>query len=112
MVEAARFERRRHERRVLNSPAQVVHPASGRTFGCRCGDASADGAGLMVPMTMPVQVGHAVQILPPEPLASQLQDVTGSTVTATVVRIDRERLLLAGHVWIGVQFAEGVWHAT
>lgn len=102
MVEQAPTERRQHPRRTLHISARLLHELSERTFPCRCADASAGGAKLLVPARVPVAVGHAVRILPCESTSDRISD--DLHVQATVVRVDRQSLLAEGHLTVGVRF--------
>lgn len=104
MVDVTPMERRKHPRRTANIAAHVIHDPTGRTFPCRIVDASATGAMLLVPLSMPVRAGHTLEIQPNEPLVSELSDLSGLTSRATVIRVDRDRMILEGHIAIGVRF--------
>jgi len=101
----AHLERRQHRRYAVQAASRVLHDASGRNFPCQCTDISAGGACLAVPATMPVRSGHTIRLNGADRLAEQITDLAGGELAATVVRVDREALLSAGHVIIAVRFS-------
>lgn len=104
MADAAPVDRRQHERHSFEVTCRLAHDRSRRSFPCRCVDASAGGAKLLVPATMPVRAGHVVHIEPAEATTDPVRGFGEGEVTATVVRVDRQSLLTHGHVVVGVSF--------
>jgi len=98
-------ERRRHQRYPLATSIDFFHGPSRRDFPARCVDISEGGMLMYVPAKTPVQAG--------QPIRLNLQGVTRPDVghmaeepmDATVVRVDRQKLLSIGHVAVGVKFA-------
>ena len=98
-------ERRRHQRYPLATSIEFFHGPSRRDFPARCVDISEGGMLMYVPAKTPVQAG--------QPIRLNLQGVTRPDVgymaeepmDATVVRVDRQKLLSIGHVAVGVKFA-------
>lgn len=104
MADAAPVDRRQHERRSFEVTCRLAHDQSRRSFPCRCVDASAGGAKLLVPMTMPVRAGHVVHIELAEAMADPVRGFGEGKATGTVVRVDRQSLLTHGPVVVGVSF--------
>ena len=92
-------ERRQHRRFPLTTSVQFYHAPSQRDFPGRCADISAGGMLMYVPATTPLQPGHSVN----RPEFANLGD---SPVEATIVRVDRQALLQAGHLAVGLRFAQ------
>lgn len=88
----------------MRQGARLVHVPSGQRVPCHCADASAGGARLLLPARTPVAVGHEVQVVMPESAARHLPELGGPNVNARVVRVDRESLLTAGQITVGVVF--------
>ena len=103
MANTAPIERRRDARQAVRLTARVAHEPSGRDFPCQVVDASPGGARLLVPVTMPVSVGHCVHVDPGGTIAEQVAAWTGRDLGATVVRVDRESLLSAGRITVGLR---------
>jgi hypothetical protein len=106
MVDLVPVERRRQPRQALRLTSRVAHELSGRSFTCEVVDASPDGARLLVPVTMPVAVGHYVHIDPGGVTSAKVPAWVGRDLNAKVVRVDRETLVANGRVTVGVLLAE------
>ena len=97
-------ERRRHQRYPLATSVQFFHAKSQRDFPGRSVDVSDGGMLMFVPATVPLHAGQNIRLN-----ASALPartDHTPGQRDATVVRVDRNALLSAGHIAVGVQFHE------
>jgi hypothetical protein len=106
MVDLAPVERRRQARQATRLTSRVAHEQSGRSFACEVVDASANGARLLVPVTMPVSVGHHIHIDPGGTTPEKVPAWVGRDLNAKVVRVDRETLLEAGRITVGVLLVE------
>ena len=106
MVKGVPTERRQHPRAASAAALTLQHGPSRREFPARCVDLSAGGVLAAVPATMPVRVGHEVQVCArgaagggdaPPVLAEGPQ-------SAVVVRVDRGRLLADGTLAVALRF--------
>lgn len=104
MSQTRSVERRAHQRYPLCTGVEFRHGPSHRDFPGRCVNISTGGMQMSVPATTPVQPGHPIRIdLGTVPLTEFAGD--GSPVDGTIVRVDRESFLAAGHLTVGVRFA-------
>lgn len=83
---------------------QFVHGPTHREYPARCIDFSEGGILMYVPATAPIQVDQPIQLTLPDPDDSPLGRFIRQPVEATVVRVDRKKLLSVGHVAVGVRF--------
>lgn len=107
MSAAPTADRRKYARHPLATSVQVYHAPSRREYPGRCVDISAGGMMLYMPATTPVQPGHAVRLAlgaVPRPEFAALGD---GPVEATIVRVDRQKLLSLGHLAVGLRFHAG-----
>ena len=100
-------ERRRHVRRPLSSKVRLFHVPTGRYYPARSVDASEGGMLMYVPVTAPVAPGQAVQVHLEQVQRADLDYLPCEAVDATIVRVDRPRMLGTGHLPIGVEFSTG-----
>jgi len=100
------LERRQHQRFPLTTSVQFHHAPSQRDFPGRCADISTGGMLLHVPATTPLQPGHSIRLSLASVTRPEFANLGDNPVDATVVRVDRQALLQAGHLAIGVRFAQ------
>ena len=101
MAPSPSTDRRRHRRQPLSAGVQFHHGPSSRDFPGRCVDVSDNGMLLYVPAATPVQAGQAIR------LRIGGTEQSDQPVQATIVRVDRHRLLSMGYVAVGIEFASG-----
>lgn len=98
-------ERRKHQRYPLATSVEFHHGPSQRSFPARCVDISAGGMLMYVPAATPVQPGHPVQVTIGSVSRPEFAGLSERPVDATIVRVDRQALLSAGHLAVGLRFA-------
>jgi len=99
-------ERRQHQRFPLSTSVQFYHDPSQRDFPGRCANISAGGMLMYVPAATPLQPGHGIRLNLGSVNRPEFANLGDGTVYATVVRVDRKALLVAGSLAVGVRFAE------
>jgi c-di-GMP-binding flagellar brake protein YcgR len=99
-------ERRQHQRHPLATGVQFYHGPTQREFPARCVDISAGGMLMYVPVTIPVQPGQPIRLTVGGGTRPEFAVMTERPLNATIVRVDRRKLLSAGHIAVGVKFAE------
>jgi c-di-GMP-binding flagellar brake protein YcgR len=99
-------ERRKHPRYPLAAGVDFYHGPTRRSFPARCVDISQGGLLMLVPAGTPVQPGQSVRLGLGSARRPELAPLSRQSVDATVVRVDRQALLSAGHLAVGVRFAE------
>jgi c-di-GMP-binding flagellar brake protein YcgR len=99
-------DRRQHARHPLATSVEFYHHASRKTIAGRCVDISAGGMMMYVPASTPVRPGQIIDVsmgMIPRPEFANLSD---TTVSASVARVDRTSLLSLGHLAVGIRFAK------
>ena len=105
MCAAPTAERRMHQRHPLSTTVQFYHGPSQRDFPGRCVDISAGGMLLYVPAATPLQVGHPIRMQLSAVNRPEFPVTSDQPIDATVVRVERQKLLTSGHIAVGVKFA-------
>lgn len=104
---------RRHYKRVATSAlVRLHHGPSDREYPARSVDVSAGGMLMYVPAITPVGLGHRISIRTdssagpdaPGKFECDLPRLGAQPVNATIVRVDRGKLVSTGQIVIGVQF--------
>jgi len=98
-------ERRKHQRYPLATSVEFHHGLSQRSFPARCVDISAGGMLMYVPAATPVQPGHPVRVTVGSVSRPEFAGLSERPVDATIVRVNRQALLSAGHLAVGLRFA-------
>ena len=106
MVAEASTERRQHPRYPLATTVQFYHGPSQREFPGKCANVSAGGMLMYVPATTPLQPGHSIRLSLASVNRPEFANLGDSPVEATIVRVDRQALLQAGHLAVGLRFAQ------
>jgi hypothetical protein len=106
MDAAPKAERRQHSRQPLSVNVKFFHEPSQHAFSARTVDASPAGLLMYVPAVAPLQVGHILRVNLGELPQPQHASLSGREFSATVVRVDRRRLIPHGHIAVGVKFSE------
>ncbi len=99
-------ERRRHPRYPLATSVQFFHAKSQRDFPGRSVDVSSGGMLMFVPATTPLHAGQTIRLNLSTMPQMHAERAAGGPQDATVIRVDRNALLSAGHIAVGVQFHE------
>ena len=101
-------ERRRHVRHPLATTVQFYHGPSQREYPARSVDISHGGMLLFVPVSTPVAAGQPVRVKVGAHNRPELEGLNCDGVDATIVRVDRRRIMDMGYVPVGVRFAAPV----
>jgi hypothetical protein len=99
-------ERRAHPRVPIAGSAEFFHGPTQRDFPARCVDISVGGMLMYVPAQTPVQPGHPVRVCVGGINRPEFAPLGQTPVDATVVRVDRQKLLREGQLAVGIRFAE------
>ena len=99
-------ERRAHPRYPLATSAEFYHGPTQRDFPARCVNISEGGMLMYVPAHTPVQPGHPVRVGVGGINRPEFAPLGAAPVDATIVRVDRRKLIREGHLAVGVRFAE------
>ena len=97
-------ERRQFPRHPLATGVEFFHGPSQREYPGRCVDISEGGMSMYVPASVPVQPGHPIRLVLGGVSRPEFAVMADKPIDATVVRVDRHRLLKTGHLAIGVKF--------
>lgn len=97
-------DRRKHARCPLAMSVSFQHLPSHRDFPARCVDISRGGMMMYIPATAPVQAGHPIRLTLKDMNLPELEDLSGKTVDAHIIHVNRKPLIPMGHLAMGVQF--------
>jgi len=98
-------DRRRHQRYPLATGVQFYHGPTQREFPGRCVDISDGGMLMYVPAKLPVQPGQPIRLTVGTVSRPEFSALSEKPLDATIVRVDRHKLLSMGHIAVGVRFA-------
>ena len=104
MTRSTSSDRRRHARHPLATTVQFYHGPSRRQFPARSVDISHGGMLMYVPASVPVTPGQAIQLTIGSHGRPELAELSNRPLNATVVRVDRRKLMDLGHLPVGVRF--------
>ena len=104
MEQRSSANRRRHVRYPLATTVQFHHGPSGRDYPARSVDTSAGGLLMYVPVGTPVAPGQAIRLQLGSHSRPELAGVGAGPIEATVVRVDRQKVLSLGYLPVGVRF--------
>lgn len=99
-------ERRQYVRHPLATSIQFEHESSHREYPGRCMDVSRGGLLMYVPVSTPLQVGHAVRVRVGSVNRPEFSGLSEKPTDATIVRVDRHGTLTHGQLAVGVRFHE------
>jgi len=99
-------DRRQHVRYPMATTVEFFHGPSRRQFRARTVDISAGGVLMYVPAGAPVAPGHPIKLTIGSHSRPELAGLSSKPLDATIVRVDRHRMLLQGHLPVGVRFAQ------
>lgn len=101
------MEQRTDARSDLSWPISVWLPEAGRFFNGKSVNISKGGVYLSVPMTMPVRVGHEVEInFPRTPSLAKQKGQYARIKHGKIVRVDRKSILDNGSLGLAIQFVQ------
>lgn len=98
-------DRRQHRRYPLSTTVAFYHGPSQRDFPGRSVDISTGGMLMYVPAATPVQPGQPIRLTIGGGGRPEFAVPSDKPVDATIVRVDRHKLLSMGHIAVGVKFA-------
>jgi len=99
-------DRRSHPRYPLATSIQFFHGPTQRDFPARCVDISLGGMLMFVPAATPVQPGQPVRVAVGGLSRPEFAPIGQKPLDATIVRVDRQKLLDEGHLAVGLRFAQ------
>ncbi len=99
-------DRRRSQRVPMAVAVQFFHGPTQREFPARSVDVSEGGMLMYVPAGAPVAAGQAVRVCVSAPTRPEFAGLAGKDITATIVHVDRQKMLVAGHLPVGIRFEE------
>ena len=108
MDEQPSTDRRQHVRYPLATTVQFYHCASRREFPARSIDISAGGILVYVPTGTPVAPGQPIQLKLGAQSRPEFARLSDRPLDATVVRVDRQKILSLGHLPVGIRFSQPV----
>lgn len=97
-------DRRVHQRFPLATNLSFHHGPTQRDFPGRSVDVSHGGMLMYVPATVPLHAGQYLRVSLGGTPGAEFVGLNDEPVEATVVRVDRNPLVAAGHIAVGVQF--------
>jgi len=98
-------EQRKNNRTTLSWPVSVWVPQANRFFNGRSTNISKTGVYVRVPMTVPVQAGHMVELnFPRTTMLAEQKGRFARIKTGKVVRVEREDMLRDANIGLAVQF--------
>ena len=104
MAQETADERRQHPRHPLATSIQFHHGPTGRDFPGRCVNISEGGMLMHAPVSVPVQPGQPIRLALGGVSRPEFAGLGDKPTDATVVRVDRGKMLAGGHVAVGVRF--------
>lgn len=101
-------DRRRHVRYPLATTVEFFHGPSRRAYPARSADVSAGGMMMFVPVGTPVAPGQPIRLTFGSHDRPEFGRLSERPMDATIVRVDRQRMLSSGHLPVGVRFFQPV----
>ena len=96
-------ERRTYPRQASSANVEFLHHPTRRRFPGRCLDISRGGLLMYVPATAPLQVGHELDLTV---TGDAGEYVPARGIRGEIVRVNRQALISAGQVAVGVKFSQ------
>ena len=106
MEERSSADRRLYVRYPMATTVEFYHGPSRRYFRAQTVDISAGGVLMYVPASAPVAPGHPIRLTIGSRNRPELAGLSSRPLDATVVRVDRQRMLSHGMLPVGVRFAQ------
>ena len=104
MTRSTSPDRRQHARHPLATTVQFVHGPSRREYPARSVDVSHGGMLIYVPASVPIARGQSIQVTIGSHGRPELSELSNRPLTATVVRVDRKKMMQLGHLPVGIRF--------
>jgi hypothetical protein len=99
-------EQRKEARTAVSWPVSVWLPEANRFFNGRSSNISKAGVLVTVPITMPVRLGHTVEINFPRTVTLAKQKGQFARVkSGKVVRVERNNMLKDARIGVAIAFA-------
>jgi len=99
------IEQRKETRTAVSWPVSVWLPEANRFFNGRSSNISKTGVFVTVPITMPVRLGHIVEINFPRMVTlAKLKGQFARVKSGKVVRVDRKNMLKDASVGVAIAF--------
>lgn len=99
------IEHRKEARTAVSWPVSVWLPEANRFFNGRSSNISKTGVFVTVPITMPVRLGHIVEINFPRTVTLAKQKGQFARIkSGKVVRVDRKNMLKDASIGVAVAF--------
>ena len=95
-----------HVRYPMATTVQFYHGPSRRYFRARTVDISEGGILMYVPASAPVAPGHPIQVTIGSHSRPELAGLSDRPMDATIVRVDRHKMLSQGYLPVGVRFTQ------
>jgi len=100
-------ERRRYVRYPLATSVRFYHGPSRREYPARSVDISGGGILMYVPAGAPIAPGHTIRLTVGGANRPEFAPLDrDAPVEATIVRVDRHRMLSTGHLPVGIRFQQ------
>jgi hypothetical protein len=101
----ALIEQRKTSRSNLSWPVSIWVPEANRFFNGRSCNISKTGVFIRLPMTVPVRLGHTVELNFPRTVALAREKGQFARIkSGKVVRVDRQNMLREAEIGVGVAF--------
>ena len=99
------IEQRKETRTAVSWPVSVWLPEANRFFNGRSSNISKTGVFVTVPITMPVRLGHTVEINFPRTVTLAKQKGQFARIkSGKVVRVDRKNMLKDANIGVAIAF--------
>ena len=99
------IEQRKETRTAVSWPVSVWLPEANRFFNGRSSNISKTGVFVTVPITMPVRLGHTVEINFPRTVTLAKQKGQFARIkSGKVVRVDRKKMLKDANIGVAIAF--------
>ncbi len=99
------IEQRKDARTAVSWPVSVWLPEANRFFNGRSSNISKTGVFVTVPITMPVRLGHTVEINFPRTVTLAKQKGQFARIkSGKVVRVDRKNMLKDASIGVAIAF--------
>jgi hypothetical protein len=100
------IEQRKESRTDVSWPVSVWLPEANRFFNGRSSNISKTGVFVTVPITMPIRLGHIVEINFPRTVTlAKRKGQFARIKSGKVVRVDRNNMLKDANIGVAVAFA-------
>ena len=108
MGEQPRQDRRKHVRYPLATTVEFYHGPSRRSYPARSANVSQGGMLMFLPVSAPVAPGEPIRLTVGGHNRPEFGALSERPLDATIVRVDRYKMLKSSHLPVGVRFSEPV----